>query len=288
MYRRRDIREAAVQFLYFTDLESGPDAALMEDAFWEMTQEESMRKLIKARRKAFLHVAQGRVSRLTKLQQHAENLLAKWKADPSSEPLSIQLSQLLKQESQLNHAIDLLKLAKPGDDDISALNEPITQLRNTNSSVTRLRSELLESLQDFPQWKIPAEGLVAAIHHLDRVSERFTAIDDPSSTLGDFAHIRKSSSELSSFRHDTQKLVQGTLAHKGAIDAALDQNIENYAPERIAPVDRAIMRLAAHEILHCDDIPKAVSINEAVEIAKRFSTSESSRFINGVLDAIQG
>ena len=51
-------------------------------------------------------------------------------------------------------------------------------------------------------------------------------------------------------------------------------------------VDRAILRLATYEIKHCEDIPKAVSINEAIEIAKRFGSTDSARFVNGVLDAL--
>ena len=61
--------------------------------------------------------------------------------------------------------------------------------------------------------------------------------------------------------------------------------VDNYAPERIDPVDRAILRLAIHEILHGSAPPKVV-INEAIELAKRFGTSDSKRFVNGVLDRV--
>ena len=71
----------------------------------------------------------------------------------------------------------------------------------------------------------------------------------------------------------------------GVTDAALAAVVENYAPERIDPVDRAILRLATHELLHTDT-PAKVAINEAVELAKRFGTSDSARFVNGVLDCI--
>ena len=76
------------------------------------------------------------------------------------------------------------------------------------------------------------------------------------------------------------------LSNKETIDAKLVEIVDNYAPERVAPVDRAILRIGSYEILHCPDIPVAVSINEAIEIAKKFSDTESSRFINGVLDAL--
>jgi N utilization substance protein B len=61
--------------------------------------------------------------------------------------------------------------------------------------------------------------------------------------------------------------------------------VDHYAPERIDPVDRAVLRLATHEILNAGT-PHKVAINEAIELAKRFGTSDSGRFVNGVLDRI--
>ena len=92
--------------------------------------------------------------------------------------------------------------------------------------------------------------------------------------------------KITALRNETQSLVNGILSNKEAIDATLAGVIENFTPDRVTPVDRAVLRLATYEITQCDDIPKAVSINEAVEIARKFSTSESSSFINGVLDAV--
>ena len=75
------------------------------------------------------------------------------------------------------------------------------------------------------------------------------------------------------------------LAQKEAIDATLSGVVDNFAPERIDPVDRAILRLATHELMNAKTPPKVV-INEAVELAKRFGTTDYKRFVNGVLDRI--
>ena len=258
----------------------------MEDAFWEMTQEQSIRKLEHAKAKAVLHVTQGREGRLAKLHQHAETLLPKLKAAGDSDKLLDALNKLLSAESRMNATVDLLKTAQQKKSDTPSLEQNTAAVIAANTSLIRHRQTLNETLTDFPQWRQPLEPITAAITQLDRVSERLIAIDDPDSTVGDFAHIRSSSAEITTFREATQSLVQGILTHKEDIDNTLSKVIENYAPERVTPVDRAILRLAAYEITHCEDIPKAVSINEAVEIAKRFSTSESSRFINGVLDSV--
>jgi transcription antitermination protein NusB len=83
------------------------------------------------------------------------------------------------------------------------------------------------------------------------------------------------------------ELVRGTLEHRSALDTKIRVLSENWELERLAVVDRNILRLAAYEMLHRTDIPPVVSINEAVELAKHFSTDESGRFVNGVLDRLK-
>ena len=78
------------------------------------------------------------------------------------------------------------------------------------------------------------------------------------------------------------------LEHQSAIDDAIRQHVKNWELHRIAAVDRNVLRLAIFEMLHRDDIPPVVSINEAVDIAKRFSTEDSGKFVNGILDQIKG
>ena len=85
-----------------------------------------------------------------------------------------------------------------------------------------------------------------------------------------------------------EPLIRGTLEHRDEADAVIKKHAKNWDLHRIAAVDRNILRLAIYEMLHRDDIPPVVSINEAVDIAKRFSTDESGRFVNGILDKIKG
>ena len=84
-----------------------------------------------------------------------------------------------------------------------------------------------------------------------------------------------------------EELIRGTLANLSAIDEKVKAYADNWDFERIASVDLAILRLAVYEMLFRDDIPPVVSINEAIEIAKRFSSEESGRFVNGILDRVR-
>lgn len=81
-------------------------------------------------------------------------------------------------------------------------------------------------------------------------------------------------------------LVKGTIENLEDIDAAIEKVTENWMLQRMAAVDRNILRFAAYEILYRKDIPAAVTINEALEIAKKYSTIEAASFLNGVLDRI--
>jgi len=88
-------------------------------------------------------------------------------------------------------------------------------------------------------------------------------------------------------RDFTNKLVLGTVDHLQEIDVLIKHRAENWRISRMAVVDRNILRLAIYEFLLESDTPKTVVINEALEIARRFSTFEATQFINGILDAIK-
>ena len=78
-------------------------------------------------------------------------------------------------------------------------------------------------------------------------------------------------------------LVNGVLADLAELDSRLSELILEYSFDRVAAVDRNVMRIAAYELFHLPSVPPAVTLNEAVEIAKRYSTAESGKFVNGVL-----
>jgi len=82
-------------------------------------------------------------------------------------------------------------------------------------------------------------------------------------------------------------LIKGTRKHVTAIDREISQVAENWDLGRMAAIDRNVLRMAIFEMLHREDIPPAVAINEAVTIAKKYSTKDSGGFVNGILDQIK-
>ena len=105
------------------------------------------------------------------------------------------------------------------------------------------------------------------------------------STVAAFVHDRAGADpELEMF---ASRILEGTTGHLEEIDGVIRNATENWNLERMARIDRNILRLAVYEMLHETDIPAKVSINEAIEMGKRFSTAHSGAFINGILDRVR-
>lgn len=107
---------------------------------------------------------------------------------------------------------------------------------------------------------------------------------DPDPQLPEFWTRHPVDPEVKSF---TEILVRGTKLHQPKIDELITQCTEHWGLERMAVVDRNILREGIFELLWMAEVPPKVAINEALEVAKKFSTQESSRFINGVLDRVR-
>ena len=84
-----------------------------------------------------------------------------------------------------------------------------------------------------------------------------------------------------------EQMIRGVIEHQQALDETLSNYAKNWSSDRLAAVDRTVMRLALYEMLHCDETPPVVAINEAVHFAKDLSSLQSGRFVNGVLDRIR-
>jgi N utilization substance protein B len=99
-----------------------------------------------------------------------------------------------------------------------------------------------------------------------------------------WGEMAEAAEEVRSFANE---LVTGTISHLDEIDERIRLRTEHWRISRMATVDRNLLRLAVFEFLHQPSTPTTVAINEALEIARRFSTHEATQFINGILDAIK-
>jgi transcription antitermination factor NusB len=107
--------------------------------------------------------------------------------------------------------------------------------------------------------------------------------ENPKRISEEFWQAHESLPDIKQFAN---QLFEGTLTHLPEIDPLIASHADNWNLNRMAVIDRNILRLGAFELLHQEDVPPKVCINEAIELAKRFGDSESGKFINGILDAI--
>lgn len=107
--------------------------------------------------------------------------------------------------------------------------------------------------------------------------------DPPEKLIAEFWNAEEFESEVRDF---AEALVKGAVANTKKIDEIISKCASNWKLSRMAAIDRNVLRLAAYELLFCGDIPPKVSINEAVDLAKKFGDMESGKFVNGILDRI--
>lgn len=93
-------------------------------------------------------------------------------------------------------------------------------------------------------------------------------------------------SAKASTRAFAESLINGVLKNQPDIDGRITELLQNFRLERLAAVDRNVLRVATYELLHCPDVPAPVILNEAIDIAKALSAGESGSFVNGVLDRL--
>lgn len=94
---------------------------------------------------------------------------------------------------------------------------------------------------------------------------------------------RKPSEEVVGY---AERLVELVIEERMQLDERLARRIQNWELERVSVIDKTILRIALAELMHCPDVPTNVIMNEAIELAKRFSSADAGKFVNGVLDGL--
>ncbi|PIP19394.1 MAG: transcription antitermination factor NusB [Candidatus Omnitrophica bacterium CG08_land_8_20_14_0_20_41_16] len=111
--------------------------------------------------------------------------------------------------------------------------------------------------------------------------------DTPEDALDNFWSAHSAEEIESALKEFASKLVKGAVLHLAEIDKKISQYATNWQLKRMAVVDRNIMRMGCFELIYCEDIPPKVSINEAVDLAKKFSGIEAGKFVNAILDKVK-
>jgi transcription antitermination factor NusB len=290
MASRRQIREAVVQFLYCADIDGGADSGALREPFWDFVTEAERRSLQLDTFRTVRHLVHGRDGRLLEFRARCKSADAHLSALPQAENLRMELARIAAMETAWSNALDTLERL-PRDDTnatvTASFSAALGALFQLDRDLADARLRFLQGIGDFPALRGPLEPIAASIRHLQRVSDRLRMVEEPEkfTAQADLAKLRDAKAAILTLRRQADILLDAILQHLDTIDATLAAVVDNFVPERIDPVDRAVLRLGTYEIIHTPT-PHKVIINEAIELARRFGTTDSHRFVNGVLDKI--
>lgn len=154
-----------------------------------------------------------------------------------------------------------------------AENRPDRERRKGGLGKRRTAREM--ALQMLYQRDVGASDLAQIFHAFD-LGEHLASGGDP-------ARQRRRLEEAFNF---ARRLVKGTAEHQDEIDELISRQADNWRLERMPIVDRNVLRLAVYELLYTEDTPELVVVDEAIELAKKYGSEQSGRFVNGLLDGL--
>ncbi|MBJ06404.1 MAG: transcription antitermination factor NusB [Verrucomicrobiaceae bacterium] len=280
---RHRIREAVVQFLYAI----GPADELPETpnpAILSLLLESARDKSSRARARAVVHLQQGREKIKEGLAPLVDVLAQMESAEGEGELIGALRTWAAEEEALCQH-LDGLRQELNGNRDATRLTKSLNSPRIANRSALVAAASLLENAPQFPALESLHREALALRETLVPLGERLAlALGDELSSLPELKSIARAEQSLTATRKRIEDYYQSLRLNLHKIDAILVTVLENYAPERLDRVDRAILRLGAFELLHDENVPPAVAINEAIELAREFGTTESPGFVNAILD----
>ncbi len=279
------MREAMVQFLYALRpadaLPDNPDGAVLS-----LLLEPARDKSTRARARAVLHLQQGREKVLKAFPGLLQNLKA-INAPSDSTEIGIHLEAWHKEEESLRDFLHGLRYELNGNKDAARLRESMNGAGLSNRSALKASGQAVACEPSLPALQKLHEEVIALREQFAPMAERLAlSLGDELSTVPELKSVARAEQDIAHTEASLGSYYRKLHPHLPAVDQKLADVIENYSPERLDRVDRAILRLGGYEILFEEDVPAAVAINEAIELARSFGTTESPGFINGVLDRI--
>lgn len=282
---RRRIREAVVQFLYALgpadELPDAPDPAILS-----LLLESARDKSTRARARAVVHLQQGREKILTGLPPLLLNLEELDPADGADE-MSRDLKSWSEEEEKLRDYLHGLRHELNGNKDVTRLRESMEGANRSNRAARSAATRVSATNPHFPALQQLRDEALVLREQIAPVSERLSlALGDDLTTLPELKSVARAEKDLAHTTSCIECYYHDLRRYLADIDRKLAVVVDNYSPERLDRVDRAILRLGTYELLFDDEVPAAVAINEAIELARAFGTTESPGFVNGVLDRV--
>lgn len=281
MPTRRQIREAAVQLFY---ARASSQSAESDDELWALINDRPALSFDRSRVKVIGHWMNGRRQAAQVLTEElAKCTAAITAADPSGKAGKDFLA-LVTGEAKLAEKLEnLVVLTK---NDTGAWRHSLHECFEQSRKQQQARTEITTIVAGFPPQQADAIDLL--LRKLQLFDDRLEKVRAPEchTDQRELSHLNKTLDDMRALRDEADSIIKTVTENLPILNKTIKAAAENYDLDRLSRVDLSILRLATSEILFSDDIPNAVAINEAVELARSFSGEDSAAFVNGLLDKI--
>ena len=280
------MREAVVQFLYALQ-PSDPLPECLDPSILHLLLESLRDRSTKARAKATLHLQQGRESLLESLHDILSPLNLLGTSD-SSDEIGQHLREWKEQEELLQENLENIRRELHGNKEPSRLRASMMGANQSNRA-SIIAADAAESCAPTLPALIEVQQLAVELkRRMTPLAHRLSlCVGSGKKDLPELKAVTKAEKEIAAASSSIETYYERLRCHLEEVDRELAGIIENYSPDRLDRVDRAVLRLGGYELLFDSDVPSAVAINEAIELARSFGTTESPGFVNGVLDQLQ-
>lgn len=287
----RRLREAALKFLYACEVSATSPQDLSE-VYWELAQEHDIKRLGQARYSGLLQFEGQRMKWITSLRRHDAKILAVLRlyseADGAREAwlkLRQTLEAITTDLGNLENALHEAGEERKRD----TFKQQLPLVFASYRKLPRRIDDLEESVLAVAEARSALEPVRGTFQRIRKAAEIAAAIEVPGPADQDDAGVlalQKRETRMTAEQSAGQAQVEKIWSHHNAIDSLIASAATNYRLERIDMIDRCILRQAVWEMVHDPETPPLVAVNEAIELAKAFGSTESSAFVNGILDRI--
>ena len=281
--QRRKVREAVIQILYAVDSKLPPAD---HSGALELITESAHTRVLHSRCKVLLHLQQGREKLLGPLAEIVRQIGRLDEALHSEDSMRA-IRDLARAEENVDAALTAIRHELAGTKNTGQLEKHLNQAGRSNQDSRSHLARLTSPRPGLPAIDATRSLALDVTRNLPDFTERLIqCLSETPSDLPELSALRRALADADNFRTQADALATTVLDNLPAIDEGIAAAVENFTPERVDRVDRAILRLATGELLFRLEVPTPVVLNEAIEMAREFGTTDSPSFVNGVLDRI--
>ena len=289
MLRPRQLKEYAVQLLYAFHMAGDESPEQVSGRFFELVLEPQREALYTPVAKWILAHSKSFQSKLDQIESQLETTLPMIKVHDQDESLVKVISQWKASATQYAQHLKRLERNKSASNpEAKQKLHDITEQTLTHAKQSRIYYRQVEAeLNNLPLVRSNFIDFFSCFEHCDQSLEKVLWITNLNQTLDDkqFQSIKKKHDAIFATKQQVEELGFSVIAKKGELDAKILPLIENYTEERLDSIDYSILLLGAYE-LTATSTERSHVLNDLIEIAKKYTTQNSSKFVNGVLDKL--